>query len=321
MREGMCIGSHSRLHAHHGSCLANRTVGPGHAWMHARWHMLAWVRSSASHGVPGRYPLGMHAAVVWRVARCHHLARSLRAEGVLLSGSVASRLWGLGRKTRRARRSRVGCPRKCRDGSNQGCVGWRPASAVAERRRSRLDGVAAVAQRAAQAVRHAGAQGSRVECRVSRRAAGAGALWVVPSGRVASGPASRAMEKLSREQREQRGCSRCSGRKQSRRSADVYATMHPQCTERPGPGVLPGTRALEGGGVEVICVGETARGRPFRWLAAGSVIWREMSAHYCHDNEPSSAQAHFKQWLVVTASIAVLLLVLQILRGLPVPPI
>jgi hypothetical protein len=54
MRECMRVGSHSWLHAHHGSCLANRTVGTRYAWMHARWHLLAGIRSGSRHGVPVR---------------------------------------------------------------------------------------------------------------------------------------------------------------------------------------------------------------------------------------------------------------------------
>ena len=63
-------------------------------------------------------------------------------------------------------------------------------------------------------------------------------------------PASKAMKKRAQEQERGRN-----GRTACRLSADEYATMHPQCTKGPGPGVVPGTRAFDGGGVEVICTG------------------------------------------------------------------
>jgi hypothetical protein len=54
MRKCMRVGPHSWLHAHHGPCLADGTVRTGYAWMHARWHRLAGVRSRSSHRVPVR---------------------------------------------------------------------------------------------------------------------------------------------------------------------------------------------------------------------------------------------------------------------------
>lgn len=63
-----------------------------------------------------------------------------------------------------------------------------------------------------------------------------------------------------------------------RLSADGYATMHPQCAEGPRPGVVPGTRAFDGGGVDVICSSRRrgrlrgARGAPFPFRVAGGVI-------------------------------------------------
>lgn len=134
----------------------------------------------------------------------------------------------------------VGCPRKCRDWGDEGWVGRRTASAASKIRRRGLKGVAG-AQRG-------GADGQARWAVVSTSAAGVGAIWVVRSGRVASGPASKAMEKRAQEQERGRN-----GRRACRLLADVYATMHPQCTKGPRPGVVPGTRAFDGGGVEVIC--------------------------------------------------------------------
>jgi hypothetical protein len=100
---------------------------------------------------------------------------------------------------------------------------------------------------------------------------------VVRSGRVASGPASKATRKRaenSRSRNERRAC---------RLSAGEYATMHPQCSKGPRPGVVPGTRAFDGGGVEVICTG---RVKGEARLVAGQ---RDLSRARCtllqqHDN-------------------------------------
>ncbi len=77
-----------------------------------------------------------------------------------------------------------------------------------------------------------------------RECAGA-VLGVVRSGRVASGPASKAMEKRGQEQRGRNGRSGC------RLSAGACATMHPQCTEVQGLGCQERGRCSgSGGGVE-----------------------------------------------------------------------
>jgi hypothetical protein len=72
----MRIGTHARLHGHHGSCLADGAIGAGDV-LHARRHSrLSWVWAWAAHTrVRMRHALGVHAAIVW-IAGCHHLAGS-----------------------------------------------------------------------------------------------------------------------------------------------------------------------------------------------------------------------------------------------------
>jgi hypothetical protein len=52
--QGMRVGAHTGLHAHHGSSLADGAIGTRHAWVHSWWHMLACIRSSTRHRVSGR---------------------------------------------------------------------------------------------------------------------------------------------------------------------------------------------------------------------------------------------------------------------------
>ena len=72
----MRIGTHARLHAHHGPCLTDGAIGTRdvlHAGLHSR---LSWVWAWAAHAwVRVLHALGVHAAIVW-IARCHHLAGS-----------------------------------------------------------------------------------------------------------------------------------------------------------------------------------------------------------------------------------------------------
>ena len=91
---------------------------------------------------------------------------------------------------------------------------------------------------------------------MSRSAVGAGAKYggrAVKSCRIRSHQQSEDKEPGDQEKGR-------NGRWSCRLSADGYATVHPRCAEGPGPGVVPGTRAFGGGGVDVICSTRGLRG-------------------------------------------------------------
>lgn len=107
------------------------------------------------------------------------------------------------------------------------------------------------------------------------------------------------------------------GRRACRLSADEYATMHLQCSKGPRPGMVPGTRAFDGGGVEVICTG---RVKGEARLVAGQ---RDLSRARCtllrqHDNFAAGQLQRYIALLCSTASAA-MLLSLQILEACLVP--
>jgi hypothetical protein len=58
--------------------------------MHARRHLLAWVRPWTAHGVAVRHTLGMHARIVW-IARGHHLAGSSARSAALQAVAMRAR--------------------------------------------------------------------------------------------------------------------------------------------------------------------------------------------------------------------------------------
>jgi len=54
VRQGMRVGAHTGLHAHHGPSLTDGPIGTRYAWVHTWWHMLACIWSSTRHRMSRR---------------------------------------------------------------------------------------------------------------------------------------------------------------------------------------------------------------------------------------------------------------------------